>query len=234
MSLLPRPPLLDMARGGRDAIGSLINAARPGPRLARIAKPLIARGDDRLEDVYSRHPPFMEALLADARIASVYRGERHEFRTRLDGLLQASRLMLQTDAFLALAAYRMKARLQALGIPVLPWIAHRVAMVSAQVSIADAAVLRPGVFIPNGQVVIYGLVEIQGGVTLLPWVTVGPVGGGFVGPTIGPGARIGTGAKVLGEIEVGPGAIIGTNAVVLDDVPPNTTVVGMPAESVTG
>ena len=140
--------------------------------------------------------------------------------------------MLQTDAFLALSAYRMKARLQALGIPVLPWFAHRLAMVSAQVSIADAAVVQPGVFIPNGQVVIYGLVEIQKGVTILPWVTVGPIGGGFIGPSIGPAAQIGTGAKVLGEIEVGAGARIGTNAVVLDDVPPNTTVVGMPAESV--
>jgi serine acetyltransferase len=167
-----------------------------------------------VREAQSRHPPFMEALLADARVASAYRGERHEFRSRLDGVLQALRLMLQTDAFLALAAYRMKARLQALGIPVLPWIAHRLAMVSAQVSIGDAAVLHPGVFIPNGQVVIYGIVEIQSGVILLPWVTVGVMGGGVVGPRIGPWAQIGTGAKVMGDIEVGAGARVGVNAVV--------------------
>jgi serine O-acetyltransferase len=183
-------------------------------------------------EVNSQHPPFMEALLADARIAAAYRGERHEFRSRLDGVLQALRLMLQTDAFLALAAYRMKARMQALGIPVLPWIAHRLAMVFAQVSIADTVVVHPGVFIPNGQVVVYGQVEIQPFVTLLPWVTVGPIADGVVGPKICALARIGTGAKVLGEIEVGANARVGTNAVVLDDVPPNTTVVGMPARSV--
>ncbi len=186
-----------------------------------------------MREVNSRQPPFMKAVLADARVAAAYRNERHEFRSRLDGVLQVLRLMLQTDAFLALTAYRMKARLQALGIPVLPWIAHHLAIVSGQVSIADGAVVHPGVFIPHGQVVIYGLVEIRPSVTLLPWVTVGPIGGVYIGPRIGPGVHIGTGAKVLGDIEIGAGARIGTNAVVLDDVPPNTTVVGMPAQAVT-
>lgn len=65
-----------------------------------------------------------------------------------------------------------------------PWIAHHLAIVSGQVSIADGAVVHPGVFIPNGQVVIYGLVEIGPGVTLLPWLTVGPIAGGFIGPKI--------------------------------------------------
>jgi serine O-acetyltransferase len=186
-----------------------------------------------LREIRSRHPRFLEALLADARLAAAFRGDRYEFRSRLDGVLQALRLMLKTDAFLALAAYRAKARLQALGIPVLPAIAHRLAMVSAQLAIADTVVVHPGVFIPNGQVVVYGVAEIQTAVILLPWVTVGPIAGGFTGPRIGPGAQIATGAKVMGDIEVGANARIGVNAVVLSDVPPNTTVVGMPAQPVT-
>jgi serine O-acetyltransferase len=202
-----------------------VNASNP-PQTARDGLKAIMR------EVYSRYPPFTEALLADARLAAALRGERHQFRSRLDGLLQALRLMLQTDAFLALAAYRLKARLRALGIPVLPWIAHRIAITSGHISIADTAVVQPGVFIPNGQVVVNGLVDIQPGVTLMPWVTVGLIGGGLVGPKIGAGARIGTGAKVLGEVEVGANARVGANAVVLDDVPPNTTVVGMPARAV--
>jgi serine acetyltransferase/beta-glucanase (GH16 family) len=181
--------------------------------------------------VPSRHPPFLEALLVDARVAAIFRGERDEFRSRLDGVLQALRLMLQTDAFLALAAYRAKARLYALGVPILPWIAHRIAIVCGQISIAETAVVQPGVFIPNGQVVVRGEVEIEPLVTLLPWVTVGPIGDKLTGPRIGPGARIGTGAKVLGDVQVGASARVATNAVVLDDVPPNTTVVGMPARS---
>jgi serine O-acetyltransferase len=187
----------------------------------------------RLDEVQSRQPGFLDALLADARVAAAYRGERKEFRSQLDGVAQALRLMLETDAFLALAAYRLKARLEALRIPVLPWLAHRLAIVSGQISIAGTALVHTGVFIPNGQVVVYGLVEIHAGAVLLPWVTIGPLGGGARGPTIGPGAQIGTGAKVMGEIEIGANARVGTNAVVLNDVPPNTTVVGMPARAVT-
>jgi serine O-acetyltransferase len=186
-----------------------------------------------LDEVRSRQPGFLEALLADAEVAAAYRGERKEFRSRLDGVLQALRLMLQTDAFLALAAYRLRARLQALGIPVLPWVAHRLAIGSGQISIAETVVVHPGVFIPHGQVVVDGFAEIHSGAILLPWVTAGAIGGGSRGPTIGPYALIGPGAKVMGEIEIGAHARVGTNAVVLEDVPPNTTVVGMPARAIT-
>jgi serine O-acetyltransferase len=185
-------------------------------------------------DARPRDPSFMKALLADARLAAASRGERHEFRSRFDGVLQALRLMLHTDAFLALAAYRMKARLRALGVPVLPLIAHRIAITSAQVSIADTAVVHPGVLIPHGQVVVQGVVEIQPFVTLHPWVTLAPLTGDVAGPKIRGMAVIGSGAKVLGAIEVGARARVGNNAVVLDDVPPNTTVVGIPARPVAG
>ncbi len=47
-------------------------------------------------------------------------------------------------------------------------------------------------------------------------------------PTIGDNVLIGMGAKVLGNITVGDGARIGANAVVTRDVPPNTSVVGVP------
>jgi serine O-acetyltransferase len=200
--------------------------------LARVGNRPASREQGGRAAVNAEHPQFLEALVADARMTAAYRGERHRFRSRLDGVLQALRLMLVTDAFLAQAAYRLKARMQALGIPVLPWIAHRVAMTSAQVSISDTAVLRPGVFIPNGQVVIQGLVVVHTGAVLHPWTTIGLIGPDVIGPTIGPRASIGTGAKVLGQVSVGANARVGANAVVLNDVPPNTTVVGAPAKAV--
>jgi serine O-acetyltransferase len=43
---------------------------------------------------------------------------------------------------------------------------------------------------------------------------------------------IGAGAKVLGNIRVGEGAKIGAGSVVLKDVPPHTTVAGVPAKVV--
>ena len=58
-------------------------------------------------------------------------------------------------------------------MPVVPRIAHRLAMMLAQVSIGDPVVVHPGVYIVHGQVVIDGQVEIQSGVTIAPWVTIG-------------------------------------------------------------
>ena len=46
---------------------------------------------------------------------------------------------------------------------------------------------------------------------------------------IGDGCLIGTGATILQGLEVGEGAIVGAGAVVTKNVPPNTTVVGVPA-----
>ena len=179
-----------------------------------------------------RQPHFFEALLADARITAAMRGEREHFRSRGDALLQALRLMWVSDAFLAHAAYRLKARLQALGIPVLPRILHRIAMITAQVSIGDPVLMHPGVYIVHGQVVVDGIVEIHPGAVISPWVTIGLIGPSLVGPTIERDVRIGTGAKLLGDIKVGENASIGANAVVIEDVAPGTTVVGVPARPV--
>jgi len=51
-------------------------------------------------------------------------------------------------------------------------------------------------------------------------------------PTVGNNVIIGAGAKVLGPIMVGHNARVGANSVVLDNVPNDTTVVGMPARPV--
>jgi serine O-acetyltransferase len=180
-------------------------------------------------DIRSRHPRLGEAIAADARVTARFRGERHEFRSSLDLFLQVLRLMWVSDAFLAQALYRAKARLQALGVPVLPRIAHRLAMALAQVSIGDPVVVRPGVYIVHGQVVVDGLVEIGPEVTIFPFVTIGLRAGDVHGATVEHGASIGTGAKLIGPVRVGAGARIGANAVVVDDVPAGVTVVGAPA-----
>ena len=54
----------------------------------------------------------------------------------------------------------MKAAGQRLGIPILPRLLHRIAMLSAQVSIGDPVVVEAGVYLIHGQVVIDGLTEI--------------------------------------------------------------------------
>jgi serine O-acetyltransferase len=182
--------------------------------------------------VRARHPRFRGAVCADARITARYRGERDEFHSALDAVRQVLRLAWVSDAFLAQALYRAKARAQALRIPILPRLAHRMAMLLAQVSIGDPVVVHPGVYMPHGQLVADGLVEIHSGVAIAPFVTIGLRAGDVRGPTIERYVTIGTGAKVIGPVTVGAGARIGANAVVVDDVPAGATVVGAPARPV--
>jgi serine O-acetyltransferase len=186
-----------------------------------------------MKEIRARHPGLREAILADARVTLRHRGEREEFESRLDTAVQVLRLVWASDAFLAQALYRLKARLQRLGVPVLPRLAHRLAMITAQVSIGDPVVVQPGLYLLHGQVVIDGIVEIHPGVVIGPFVTIGLRQGDIGGPTIEEDVSIGTGAKVLGKVRVGAGASIAANAVVIDDVPPGVTVVGAPARPTT-
>jgi serine O-acetyltransferase len=185
-----------------------------------------------IDEVRARHPRFLEALIADAGITATHRGERGQFRNRADALLQVLRLIGVSDGFLGLALYRAKARLQALGIPVLPRIAHRLAQATDQIAIGDPVLVHPGVYILHGQVVIDGFVEVHSGALIAPFVTIGLLSGSFFGPVVGPNTRVGTGAKILGGVEIGEGASIGANAVVIGDVPAGATVVGAPARPV--
>jgi serine O-acetyltransferase len=185
-------------------------------------------------DVRSRHPRFVDAVIADARLTAAYLGRRSEFRSQLDAAIQAMILIATTDAFVGQVLYRAKARLQTLGVPVLPWVAHRLAMVLSQVCIGDPVVIEAGIYLPHGQVVIDGLVTIGKGTVVFPWVTIGLLAGNIQGATIESDVHIGTGAKVLGPVRLGEGAQVGANSVVLDDVPVGATVVGAPAKVVGG
>jgi serine O-acetyltransferase len=190
--------------------------------------------EEMLRAIRGRHPGWCRAVAADARLTALYRGERHEFRSSADAAVQVVRLAWVADAFLAQALYRAKARLQALGVPVLPRLAHRLAMGLAQVSIGDPVVVHPGIYVIHGQIVVDGLVEIHPGATIAPFVTIGLRAGDVRGATIERDVSIGTGAKVIGPVRIGAGARIGANAVVIDDVPAGATAVGAPARVLEG
>lgn len=179
-----------------------------------------------------RHPPFLRAVATDARCALANRGIPAADLGRLALANEVLHLAFESDAFLALACYRAKARLQAFGVPILPAVFHRLAIMIGQVSIGDPVLVAPGLYLPHGQVVIDGLVEIGAFSAIRPWVTIGLAEGVLRGPTIGRGVRIGTGAKVIGAISIGNGANVGANAVVLADVPSGRTAVGVPARIV--
>lgn len=215
---------MDVAGGGVDLPDSRPMASSDAHREFKAAV---------LEQRRERFPGLTEAVLGDAKVWAAYRNERHEFRNALDGWLQAIRLMWVTDAFFGFACYRLKAAAQARGVPLIPRLAHKMAMRNAQVCIGDPVIIEPGVYVAHGQIVIDGLVEIGRGAVLFPWTTIGLKAGIGRGATIGPRVTIGTGAKVIGPVTIGAGATIGANAVVVDDVAPGATVVGAPARPVT-
>jgi serine O-acetyltransferase len=179
--------------------------------------------------VRAEHPGFIEAVVADARMAARQRGDRSEYRSQLDTAVQVVRLALVADAFLAQCCYRAKAACQARRIPFLPRLLHRASIVLGQIAIGDPVVVEAGVHIPHGQVCIDGVTRIAAGAVIRPFVSIGLVAGEFQGPTIGPRAEVGAGASVLGPLDIGAGAMIGAGAVVTTDVPAHTVVVGIPA-----
>lgn len=200
----------------------------------RIADPPTVPGDAASfrAALSARHPRLWPALLADAQLTARYRGERNEFRSPADAVIQMLRLALVSDAFLGQALYRAKARLQGLGVPLLPRLLHRLAMITAQIAIGDPVVMAPGVYIAHGQIVVDGLSEIEAGVVIFPFVTIGLRAGDIRGPRVREDVSIGTGAKLIGPITVGPRARVGAGAVVVEDVPAGATVVGVPARIV--
>ena len=201
--------------------GRRVKATTPGPTKAQRR--------DLMRKFRRRFPSFRRAVREDARIFCLFRGERYEFRSRTDLVLQVIRLCWRSDAFAALLCYRLKATLQVHEVPILPSILHRLAMMIGQVCIGDPVVVAPGLYLPHGAVVIDGIVEIGPHVEVRPWVTIGLKEGNVQGAKIERGCHIGTGAKVIGPVTIGVGAKIGANAVVLRDVPKHATAVGAPA-----
>src|SRR6202034_913832 len=103
------------------------------------------------------------------------------------------------------------------------------------IEIHPAAFIGHRVFIDHGAGVVIGETAIVGDdVTLYQGVTLGGTGHerGKRHPTLLSGVFVGSNAQVLGNICIGENSRVGAGSVVLRDVPPNSTVVGVPAHIV--
>ena len=103
------------------------------------------------------------------------------------------------------------------------------------IEIHPAATIGRRFFIDHGTGVVIGETTIIGDdVTIYQGVTLGGTGKdtGKRHPTIGNNVVIGSGAKVLGPFKVGDNSKIAAGAVVLEEIPPNSTAVGVPARVV--
>ncbi len=103
------------------------------------------------------------------------------------------------------------------------------------IEIHPGATIGEGFFIDHGNGVIIGeTAEIGNNVTLYQGVTLGGTGKeqGKRHPTVGDNVMISAGAKVLGSFTIGANSKIGAGSVVLKEVPPDSTVVGVPGRVV--
>ncbi len=103
------------------------------------------------------------------------------------------------------------------------------------IEIHPGATIGSGLFIDHGSGVVIGETAVVGdNCTLYQGVTLGGTGKdtGKRHPTLGNNVIVGAGAKILGPFKVGDNARIAAGAVVLEEVPPDSTAVGVPARVV--
>lgn len=103
------------------------------------------------------------------------------------------------------------------------------------IEIHPGAVIGDGFFIDHGHGVVIGETTVIGdNVTLYQGVTLGGTGKeqGKRHPTLEDNVMVSVGAKVIGSFTVGANSKIGAGSVVLTEVPPNSTVVGVPGRVV--
>ena len=104
-----------------------------------------------------------------------------------------------------------------------------------QTDINPAASIGKGVFLDHATGLVIGATAVvEDDVSIMQSVTLGGTGkdNGDRHPKIRHGVLIGAGAKVLGNIEVGHCSRVAAGSIVLDNVPPKSTVVGVPARVV--
>ena len=110
------------------------------------------------------------------------------------------------------------------------------------IEIHPRAKIGKNLFIDHGMGVVIGETsDIGDNVTIYHMVTLGGISPSIDSerqrhekrhPTIGNNVVIGSGAQIIGPVKVGNGSRIAANAVVVNEVPEDSTMVGVPAKAV--
>jgi serine O-acetyltransferase len=177
---------------------------------------------DLIDEAFARRPEIGIAFRAD--IQAVY--------DRDPACVRYSNPFLYLKGFQSLQAYRIAHYYWEEGRQQLAlYLQSRISEVFA-VDIHPAAKIGKGILIDHATSVVIGeTAVVEDNVSMLHEVTLGGTGKqqGDRHPKVRRGSLLTAGCKILGNVEIGEGAKVGGGAVVLDDVPPHTTVVGIPA-----
>lgn len=153
-----------------------------------------------------------------------------------DPAATSSRIVRRTyTGYKALCAYRYAHLFWQKGMKSLALYIAYLAKEKTGIDIHPAATIGNGIFIDHGVGLVIGeTAEIGDNCVLYQGVTLGGTGKetGKRHPTLEEGVMVSAGAKVLGPVRIGAHSKIGAGSVVLKDVPPYSTVVGVPGRVV--
>ncbi|MBK5293661.1 MAG: serine O-acetyltransferase [Acidobacteriia bacterium] len=144
-------------------------------------------------------------------------------------------IVLCYPGFHAILWHRVAHKLHRAGVPLLPRVMSQISRLFTGIEIHPGAKIGRRFFIDHGMGVVIGeTTEIGDDVLLYQGVTLGGTGKekGKRHPTLGNGVVVGTGAKVLGNIQLGDHVKVGAGSVVVHSVPAHSTVVGVPGRIV--
>ena len=140
--------------------------------------------------------------------------------------------LLFYKGFHAISAYRAAHHLWNQGRQLMARLLQSMISEALAVDIHPAARIGRGILLDHATSFVAGeTAVIRDHVSILHEVTLGGTGKehGDRHPIVESHVLLGAGAKILGRVTIGEGAKVGAGSVVLDDVPPHTTVAGVPA-----
>ena len=144
-------------------------------------------------------------------------------------------VILSYPGVYAISVYRIAHELFTLGVPMIPRIMTEHAHSITGIDIHPGATIGRYFFIDHGTGIVIGETTVIGEhVKMYQGVTLGGTGKdtGKRHPTLGNNVLVGCGARVLGPFKVGDNARIAAGAVVLNEIPADSTAVGVPAQVV--
>jgi len=195
----------------------------------RLARKLV----NRSTSVKVLHEVFIDAFVQEPMILQYIASDMIAFYERDPACPDALTPLLYFKGFQALVCYRVGHHLWQHNPEELALYLQSLISETFAVDIHPAAKIGCGILLDHATGFVAGeTTVIESNVSILHEVTLGGTGKdrGDRHPKVRSGVLLGAGAKILGNVDIGEGAKVGAGSVVLKDVPPHTSVAGVPAE----
>ena len=185
------------------------------------------------ESIEVIHETFIGVFSQNREILEHIAADMVAFRERDPACQDVLTPLLYFKGLQALICYRVAHRLWSEGRTEFALYLQSLISETFAVDIHPAAKIGSGILLDHATGFVAGeTTVIESDVSILHEVTLGGTGKerGNRHPKVRSGVLLGAGAKILGNVEIGEGAKVGAGSVVLKDVPPHTSVAGVPAQ----